>query len=91
MSNPRVQLDLTDPCGLGWVGLNFFLTHHGGLGWVGPYTPLVTRIASIRILFAIASIYKLVVHQMNVKTAFLNGNLEEGIYMEQSEGYVVLG
>jgi hypothetical protein len=45
------------------------------------YSP-VTRIASIRILFAIASIYKLVVHQMNVKTAFLNGDLEEDIYME---------
>ena len=91
MSNPWVQLDLTDPCGLGWVGLNFFLTHHGGLGWVGPCTPLVTRIASIRILFAIVSIYKLVVHQMDVKTAFLNGDLEEKIYIEQPKGYVVLG
>ena len=50
----------------------------------------VTRIASIRILFVIASIYKLVVHQMDVKIAFLNGDLEE-IYMEQLEGYVVLG
>jgi hypothetical protein len=38
---------------------------------------LVTRIASIRILFAITSIYKLVVHQMVVKIAFLNGDLEE--------------
>jgi hypothetical protein len=38
---------------------------------------LVTRIASLRILFAIASIYKLVVHQMVVKIAFLNGDLEE--------------
>ena len=54
------------------------------------YSP-VTRIASIRILFAIASIYKLVVHQMDVKTAFLNGDLEEEIYMEKPEGYVVLG
>ena len=43
---------------------------------------LVTRIASVRILFAIASIYKLVVHQMDVKTTFLNGDLEEEIYME---------
>ena len=31
------------------------------------YSP-VTRIASIRILFVIASIYKLIVHQMDVKT-----------------------
>ena len=51
----------------------------------------VTRIASIRILFAIASIHKLVIHQMDVKTAFLNGNLDEEIYMEQPEGYVVHG
>ena len=51
----------------------------------------VTRIASIRILFVIASIYKLVVHQMNVKTALLNGDLEEEIYMEQPKCYVVLG
>ena len=45
------------------------------------YSP-VTRIASIRILLSIASIYKLVVHQMDVKTTFLNGDLEEEIYME---------
>jgi hypothetical protein len=52
---------------------------------------LVTRIASIRILFAIASIYKLGIHQMDVKIAFLNGDLEEEIYMEQPEGNVVMG
>ena len=46
---------------------------------------LITRISSIRILFAIASSYKLVVHQMDVKIAFLNGDLEEEIYMEQPE------
>ena len=54
------------------------------------YSP-VTRIASIRILFVIVSIYKLIVHQMDVKIAFLNGDLKEEIYMEQPKGCVVLG
>ncbi|GKA62780.1 retrovirus-related pol polyprotein from transposon TNT 1-94 [Tanacetum coccineum] len=39
-----------------------------------------------RSLIALASIYELVIHQMDVKTAFLNGDLEEEIYMEQPEG-----
>ena len=41
----------------------------------------VTRIASIRVLFSLASIYKVVIHQMDVKIAFLNGDLEEETYM----------
>ncbi|KAK2408198.1 hypothetical protein QL285_043729 [Trifolium repens] len=51
----------------------------------------VTRITSIRVLISIAAIFNLVVHQMDVKTAFLNGDLEEEIYMEQPEGFVVHG
>ena len=39
-------------------------------------------------LIAIASIYNLEIHQMDVKTAFLNGDLNEEIYMEQPEGFV---
>jgi len=46
----------------------------------------VIRIASIRVMFALASIYKLVTHQMDFKTAFLNRELEEEIYMNQPEG-----
>ena len=42
----------------------------------------VARISSIRVLIALASIHKHVIHQMDVKTAFLNGDLEEEIYME---------
>lgn len=41
-------------------------------------------------MFAIASIYNLEVHQMDVKTAFLNG-VDEEIYIRQPEGYVVKG
>ena len=51
----------------------------------------VTRISSIRVLLALASIHRLVIHQMDVKTAFLNGELEEEIYMTQPEGCVAPG
>ena len=48
---------------------------------------LVTMIKSIRILLAIAAHYDYEVWQMDVKTAFLNGNLEKEVYMIQPEGY----
>ena len=51
----------------------------------------VTRITSIRLLIAIAAIFDLKIHQMDVKTTFLNGNLEEEIYMDQPEGFVEPG
>jgi hypothetical protein len=43
----------------------------------------------IRILLAIAAIFGLEIHQMDVVTAFLAGELEEEIYMEQPEGFEV--
>jgi hypothetical protein len=49
----------------------------------------VTKITSIRLLIAIAAIYNLMIHQMDVKTTFLNGDLEEEIYMDQPEGFVL--
>ncbi|KAF3622552.1 hypothetical protein FXO38_31214 [Capsicum annuum] len=61
-----------------------------GLDYFDTYSP-VTRITSIRMLISLAAVYGLEIHQMNVKTAFLNGELEEEIYMEQPEGFVVPG
>uniref|UniRef100_A0A2N9GWL4 Uncharacterized protein n=1 Tax=Fagus sylvatica TaxID=28930 RepID=A0A2N9GWL4_FAGSY len=61
-----------------------------GIDYFDTYAP-VARITSIRVLIALASIYKLVVHQMDVKTAFLNGDLDEEVYMDQPEGFVLPG
>ena len=52
---------------------------------------LVTIISSIRILIALASIHELFIYKMDVKTTFLNGDLEEGIYMLQLEGCIAPG
>ena len=61
-----------------------------GLDYFDTYSP-VTRITSIRMLIAITAVYKLEIHQMDVKTVFLNGDLEEEIYLEQPEGFIVPG
>ncbi|KAF3685974.1 hypothetical protein FXO37_00081 [Capsicum annuum] len=47
-----------------------------------------SRITSIRLLIALATIHGLVIHQMDVKTAFLIGDLDEEVYMKQPEGFV---
>ncbi|KAD2393513.1 hypothetical protein E3N88_40490 [Mikania micrantha] len=61
-----------------------------GVDYFDTYSP-VTRITSIRLVLGIAALRNLEVHQMDVKTAFLNGDLEEEIYMEQPEGFSALG
>ena len=43
---------------------------------------------SIRILLSIAAQYDYQIWQMDVKTTFLNGNLEEEIYMVQPKGFI---
>ncbi|GJS24549.1 retrotransposon protein, putative, ty1-copia subclass [Tanacetum coccineum] len=48
----------------------------------------VADIRAIRILIAIAAYYDYEIWQMDVKTAFLNGYLNEEVYMEQPEGFV---
>ena len=65
-------------------------TQKKGIDYFDTYSP-VSRITTIRILIALASIHNLVIHQMDVKTAFLNGDLDEEIYMEQPEGFIVKG
>ena len=55
-------------------------TQKEGDGFFDTYSP-VARIATIRVLLALAASYGLHVHQMDVKTAFIYGELEEKIYI----------
>ncbi|GJR14175.1 zinc finger, CCHC-type containing protein [Tanacetum coccineum] len=49
---------------------------NSGIDYFDTYA-LVARISTIRLLVAMASIHNLIIHQMDVKTAFLNGELDE--------------
>ncbi|GJX74302.1 zinc finger, CCHC-type containing protein [Tanacetum coccineum] len=61
-----------------------------GIDYFDTYAP-VARITIIRLLLALAAIHNLVIYQMDVKTAFLKGDLEEEVYMKQPEGFVIPG
>jgi hypothetical protein len=64
-------------------------TQKEGINYFNTYSPVV-RIISIRVLFALTSIYTLYVHQIDVKMTFLNGDLKKEVYMEQPEGFILL-
>nr|GEU74270.1 hypothetical protein [Tanacetum cinerariifolium] len=58
------------------------------INYFDNYAP-VARITTIRLLLALVAIYNLVIYQMIVKTTFLNGDLDEEVYMKQPEGFVM--
>nr|CAE02929.3 OSJNBa0014K14.1 [Oryza sativa Japonica Group] len=65
-------------------------TQKQGEDFFDTYSP-VARLTTIRVLLSLAASHGLLVHQMDVKTAFLNGELDEEIYMDQPDGFVVEG
>ena len=52
---------------------------------------LVVKHTSIRTFFSIVAMHDLELERLDVKTAFLYGELEEEIYMDQPEGFIVPG
>jgi aspartate carbamoyltransferase regulatory subunit len=52
---------------------------------------LVVKHSSIRTLLSIAAMHDYELEQLDVKTAFLHGELEEDIYMNQPKGFVIPG
>jgi hypothetical protein len=59
-----------------------------GEDYFNIYSP-VARLTTIRVLLSLATSHGLFIHQMDVKTTFLNGELEEEIYMDQPDGFVI--
>ena len=49
----------------------------------------VARYTSIRAIISLASVLSWRLHQMDVKTAFLNGIIEEEVYIEQPKGFMI--
>lgn len=57
-----------------------------GIDYSATFAPVVST-SVVRLLFAQASIEGLVYKQFDIKTAFLYGNLDEEVYMQQPEGF----
>ncbi|OWZ23340.1 LOW QUALITY PROTEIN: Retrotransposon protein, Ty1-Copia subclass [Phytophthora megakarya] len=60
-----------------------------GVDYLEVYSPVV-RLETLRVLLTLAAVWNYEIHQMDV-TAFLNGNIDVEVYMEQAERFKVQG
>ena len=65
-------------------------TQNEGEDFFGTYST-VFQMTTIQVLLSLAASHGLLINQMDVKTAFLNRELEEEIYMDQPDGFVSKG
>ena len=65
-------------------------TQKDGIDYKETFSP-VSKKDSLRIIMALLAQYDLELHQMDVKIAFLKGDIEEEIYMDQPEGFSMNG
>jgi hypothetical protein len=65
-------------------------TQKEGVDYEEIFSPVV-RFASVRLILAIVANLNLELYQMDIKTAFLNGKLNEEIYMDQPVGFIAKG
>ena len=65
-------------------------TQKEGFDYEETFSP-VAMIKSIRILLSIVAHIDYEIWQMDIKTTFLNGSLDETIYMVQPKGFIANG
>jgi len=58
-----------------------------GIDYNEVFSPVIVKHSSIRILLALVAQYELDLDQLDVKTVFLHGDLDEKIYMTQPMGF----
>ena len=61
-----------------------------GVDFDETFSP-VARFESLQLLLALATLENWEIHQMDIKSVFLYGNLDEEIYMEQPQGFIIAG
>ena len=61
-----------------------------GIDYEETFSP-VARFETIRVVLALAAQWKLQVFQLDVKSAFLNGDLQEEVYVDQPQGFTKKG
>jgi hypothetical protein len=65
-------------------------TQKEGEDYFDTYSP-IAKLTTIWVLLELLASYDLHIHRMDVKTIFLHRELEEEIYIEQSDHFVVNG
>ena len=61
-----------------------------GVDYSETFSP-VAKLSSVRLFISLAASYNWPLHQLDVKNAFLHGDLLEEVYLEQPPGFVAQG
>ena len=70
--------------------VSYCFSQKEGIDYEDTFFP-VARYTTIKFSISLASVLGWKLHQMDVKNAFLNGEVEEEVYIENPEGFLIRG